>query len=61
MAEKEDHQEISRVRRSKEDAKTYYDRISVVYNWLGGIFERKPAEKALSYLKVENGEMVLEI
>jgi len=61
MAEKEDYQEIPRVHRSKEDAKTYYDRISVVYNWLGGIFERKPAEKALSYLKVENGEMVLEI
>ena len=61
MAEKEDYQEISRVHRSKEDAKTYYDRISVVYNWLGGIFERKPAEKALSYLKVENGEVVLEI
>lgn len=61
MVEKEDYQEISRVHRSKEDAKTYYNRISVVYNWLGGIFERKPAEKALSYLKVENGEMVLEI
>ncbi len=61
MVEKEGYQEISRVHRSKEDAKAYYNRISVVYNWLGGIFERKPAEKALSYLKVENGEMVLEI
>ncbi len=61
MAEKEDYQEISRVHRSKEDAKIYYDRISVVYNWLGGIFERNPAEKALSYLKIESGEIVLEI
>ena len=61
MVEKEDYQETSRVHRSKEDAKTYYDCISVVYNWFGGIFERKPAEKVLSYLKVENGETVLEI
>ena len=61
MAQKEDYQEISRVRRSKKDAKTYYDRISVVYDWIAGIFERKPAEKALSYLKIVSGEMVLEI
>ena len=61
MVEKEDYQQESRVCRSKDDAEKYYDHISVVYDWLGGIFERKPAEKALSYLKVENGEMVLEI
>ena len=61
MAEKEDYQQISRVHRSKEDAKKYYDHISVAYDWLGGIFERNHAEKALSYLKIENGETVLEI
>lgn len=61
MAEKEEYQQISRVHRSKDDAKKYYDHISAVYDWLGGIFERKPAEKALSYLEIENGEIVLEI
>ena len=61
MVEKEDYQQISRVPRSKDDAKKYYDRISVVYDWLGGIFERRPAEKALSYLKVQGSETVLEI
>jgi ubiquinone/menaquinone biosynthesis C-methylase UbiE len=61
MAEKEDYQQVSRVHRSKDDAEKYYNRISVVYDWLGGIFERKHAEKALSYLEIENGEVVLEI
>ncbi|MFC1981473.1 class I SAM-dependent methyltransferase [Chloroflexota bacterium] len=61
IAEKEEYQQISGVHRSKEDAKRYYDHISVVYDWLGGIFERKPAEKALSYLRIKNGEIVLEI
>ena len=61
MAEEENYQEISRVNRSKDDARTYYNRISLIYDWLGGIFERKPAEKALSHLRIENGEIVLEI
>jgi demethylmenaquinone methyltransferase/2-methoxy-6-polyprenyl-1,4-benzoquinol methylase len=61
MAEKEEYQQVSRVHRSKDDAKKYYDHISAVYDWLGGIFERKPAEKALNSLKIENGEIVLEI
>jgi len=61
MTEQQEYQEISRVHRSKDDAEKYYNRISVVYDWLGGIFERKHAEKALSYLEIENGEIVLEI
>ncbi|MFC1892753.1 class I SAM-dependent methyltransferase [Chloroflexota bacterium] len=61
MAEKEDYQEISRVNRSKDDARTYYNRISVIYDWLGGIFERKLAEKALRTLAIQNGDIVLEI
>ena len=61
MAGQEDSHKISRVYRSKENAKKTYDRISTIYDWLGGIFERRPAEKALSYLKVESGETVLEI
>ena len=61
MARQEDYKEISRVYRSKEEAKTYYDRISAVYDWFGGIFERRPAEKALRHLDVRSGETVLEI
>jgi len=58
MVEQED---ISRVHRSKEEAKTFYDHISGSYDWLGGIFERRPAKKALDYLKIQSSEIVLEI
>ena len=61
MTEQEEYPEISGVHRSKDDAEKYYNRISVAYDWLGGIFERKHAEKALSYLEIKNGEIVLEI
>jgi len=61
MVGQEDSHQISRVHRSKEEAKKTYDRISTVYDWLGGIFERMPAEKALNYLKIKSGETVLEI
>jgi ubiquinone/menaquinone biosynthesis C-methylase UbiE len=50
--------DISRVYTSKEDAKKYYDHISGAYDWFGGIFERRPALKALNYLKIQNGENV---
>jgi ubiquinone/menaquinone biosynthesis C-methylase UbiE len=53
--------DISRVFRSKKEAKNFYDRISGYYDWLGGIFERKPAEEALNYLKIQSGETALEI
>ena len=61
MAEKEDYQEISRVHRNKDDAKKYYDSISSAYDCLGGIFERKLAEKALRSLAIQDGDIVLEI
>jgi len=61
MAEKEEYQQVSRVTRTKDDAEKYYDHISVVYDWLGGIFERKHAEKGFRYLGIENGDVVLEI
>jgi len=53
--------DISRVHRSKEEAKKFYDHISGSYDWLGGIFERRPAEKTLDYLKIQSSETVLEI
>ncbi|MCJ7764079.1 MAG: methyltransferase domain-containing protein [Dehalococcoidales bacterium] len=49
------------VPRSKEDAKRFYDRISRVYDYLTGAFERKYAERAVERLSVEEGEIVLEI
>jgi ubiquinone/menaquinone biosynthesis C-methylase UbiE len=52
---------ISRVNRKKEDAERYYNSISPVYDWLGGAFERRPAEKTLRYLDVKSSETVLEI
>ena len=61
MAGQEEFHKISRVHRSKEEAKKAYDHISTVYDWLGGIFERRSAEKALSYLKIGSGETALEI
>ena len=61
MAEKEEYQPISRVHRSKDDAKKYYDRISSAYDCLGGIFERKLADKALRALEIKNGDIALEI
>jgi len=49
------------VPRSKEEAKRFYDRISKVYDYLTGAFERKYAEMAVERLSVEEGETVLEI
>lgn len=56
-----EQEDISRVHRSKEEAKKFYDRISGTYDWLWGILERRPAEKALNYLGIRSGETVLEI
>jgi demethylmenaquinone methyltransferase/2-methoxy-6-polyprenyl-1,4-benzoquinol methylase len=49
------------VQRSKEDAKRFYDRVSRVYDYLIGTFERKYAKMAVERLFVEEGETVLEI
>ena len=61
MAGQEESYKISRVHRSKYEAEKYYDRISAYYDRLGGVFERKAADRALDYLKIQNGESVLEI
>ncbi len=53
--------DILPVRRSKEEAKRFYDRISRVYDYLTGAFERKYAEMAVERLSVEEGATVLEI
>ncbi|MFC1865997.1 class I SAM-dependent methyltransferase [Chloroflexota bacterium] len=61
MVEQEGSYRISRVYRSKDEAEKYYNRISAIYDRLGGIFERKSAERALDHLKIQEGESVLEI
>ena len=49
------------VTRTKKEARLYYDRISRIYDYLSGTFERKLAERALECLSIEEGENVLEI
>lgn len=53
--------EITRVTRSKESAKSAYDRISKWYDLLAEISERKFTEMGLRELNVQEGETVLEI
>ncbi len=52
---------ISRVTRSKEEAKASYDKMSGWYDVLAGIAERKYKEAGLQKLNVKNGEKALEI
>lgn len=49
------------VRRSKAEAKQFYDRVSKLYGCVAGAFERKYAEMALERLSIQEGESVLEI
>jgi ubiquinone/menaquinone biosynthesis C-methylase UbiE len=49
------------VPRTKAEAKRFYDRISRIYGWMTGAFERKHGEKALELLSIRGGETVLEI
>lgn len=53
--------EISRVLRSKEEAKASYNRISKWYDILAGPSEKKCIDAGLQILNVKEGEMVLEI
>jgi len=61
MSETEEYTNISRVSRDRDEARKYYNKLSSVYDWLGGIFERRPSEKGLDYLEIKSGEVVLEI
>ncbi|MFO8184592.1 MAG: methyltransferase domain-containing protein [Candidatus Aegiribacteria sp.] len=61
MNSKTGSEKISRVPRSKRQAKESYDRISGFYDYFAGIFERKYKDTALDRLSVAEGETVLEI
>ncbi len=56
-----DGKQISRVTRSKADAKTSYDRLSRWYDLIAGWSERKAVECGLKQLHAIKGETVLEI
>jgi len=49
------------VRRSKEEARQFYDRVSRFYDYVMGVFERKYADMALQSLSIQDRETVLEI
>jgi ubiquinone/menaquinone biosynthesis C-methylase UbiE len=56
-----DSGEISRVRRSKEEARDFYDRISKWYDAIEGIWTKKSKEAGLRKLGAAEGEKVLDI
>jgi len=53
--------QISRVTRSKEDAKSSYNRMSTWYDAVAGLGERKPRESGVQLLDARAGENILEI
>ena len=55
------NKEILRVTRTKEQAKRTYDKISRIYDFIEGSFEKKFRNIALDKLDIKKGENVLEV
>ncbi len=53
--------QITRVTRSKEEAREFYNHISYFYDFSEGSFERKYINKGIEVLSVKEGDIVLEI
>ncbi len=54
-------QTVSRVTRTKVQAKASYDRMSPFYDYFAGVFERNYRNMALKRLNIARGEIVLEV
>jgi demethylmenaquinone methyltransferase/2-methoxy-6-polyprenyl-1,4-benzoquinol methylase len=52
---------VTRVLRSREEAKASYDRMSPWYDWISGGAERKCRNLGLQMLEAEEDERILEI
>lgn len=52
---------ISRVNRSRAEAKNTYNRYGLIYDYIGGQFERSYAMAGIELLHIQPGERVLEI
>jgi demethylmenaquinone methyltransferase/2-methoxy-6-polyprenyl-1,4-benzoquinol methylase len=53
--------EVKSIKRSKAEARKFYDKISSIYDLFIGKFEKKNRRKGLELLNVNKGDKVLEI
>ena len=61
MKNSSNNRQILPVNRTKEQARRFYDRMSRLYDYISGPFERKYAFRALELLDIMEGETILEI
>ncbi len=55
------HNDILRVQRTRAQVKASYNKLSRMYDYIAGIFEKQSTHSALKQLHIQNGETVLEI